>query len=346
MRTLAATALLFVALALPASAPADPSSDALVRADLAHDLGYSGAGITVALLDTGIDDRLPGLRNAVVAEHCIVPPAGCVGGTAEADGPGSAEDDQGHGTEVASILSDVAPRVKLVVVKVADRNGRSSSTQIQAGLDWLRTHHPETRIANVSLAGDIPLSGNCSALTPALASYADSVDALRAQGTLLFAPSGNNGRPNGLPAPACFPETIAVGAVYARTSGPFTAPDICRDAHPIADEVACWSNARSQLDLLAPGAPIETTGLGGAPTTFAGTSAASAVAAGAAALLLQASPGLTADALETLLEQTGVPLSDPRRRARIPRVDLASALTRIVGHSLTTPRPPRVDISQ
>jgi subtilisin family serine protease len=236
--------------------------------------------------------------------------------------------------------------VKRVVVKVADRNGRSSSTQIQAGIDWLRTHHPEVRIANVSLAGDIPLSGNCSTLTPALASYADSVNALRAQGTLLFAPSGNNGRPNGLPAPACFPEKIAVGAVYARTWGAVTAPDVCRDAHPTADEVACWSNASSQLDLLAPGAPIETTGLGGAPATFAGTSAASAVAAGAAALLLQASPSLNADALEALLEQTGVPLSDPRRRASIPRVDLASALSRILGHSLTTPRPPRVDISQ
>jgi subtilisin family serine protease len=142
------------------------------------------------------------------------------------------------------------------------QNGRSSSTQIQAGIDWLRTHHPEVRIANVSLAGDIPLSGNCSALTP-----------------------------DGLPAPACFPATIAVGAVYARTWGAVTAPDVCRDAHPIADEVACWSNARSQLDLLAPGAPIETTGLGGATATFAGTSAASAVAAGGAALLLQASPG-------------------------------------------------------
>jgi hypothetical protein len=71
-----------------------------------------------------------------------------------------------------------------------------------------------------------------------------------------------------------------------------------------------------------------------------------AVAAGAASLLLQASPGLTADELETLLEQTGVLLVDPRRRASIPRVDLASALAQLLGHSLTHPRPPRVDISQ
>jgi len=347
VRRAAAALVLIAALAAGAAgALADPSSDALVHADLAHDLGYSGTGVTVAVLDTGIDDHLPELSNAVVGEHCILPPSGCAGDTAEADGPGTAQDDQGHGTEVASILIGVAPRVKLVVVKVADRDGRSSSAQIQAGLDWLRVVHPEAHIVNVSLAGDIPLSGNCSNLTPALASYSASVRALRAQGTLVFAASGNNGRPNGLPAPACFPESVAVGAVYARTWGPVTAPNICRDAHPIADEVACWSNASSMLDLLAPGAPIETTSLGGSTTTFAGTSAAVAVAAGAASLLLQASPGLTADELETLLEQTGVLLVDPRRRASIPRVDLASALAQLLGHSLTHPRPPRVDISQ
>ena len=328
---------LVVAAIFAAAARADTASDALVRADLAHGLGYTGKGVTVAVLDTGI----AGFANSVVAEHCI---GACASGAAEADGAGTAQDDQGHGTEVAGILLDVAPDAKLVVVKVADRNGRSSTAQIQAGLDWVRTHHPEVRIVNVSLAGDIPLSGDCTNLTPALASYAASVDALRAQGTLVFAASGNNGRENGLPAPACFPETVAVGAVYSRTTGAVIAPDICRDAHPIADQVACWSNASSELDLLAPGAPIATIGLDGRPTTFAGTSAASAVAAGAAALLLQADRSLTAGQLVSLLEQTGVPITDPRRREQIPRVDLETALARVLGHSLTPPRPPRVDV--
>ena len=328
---------LVVAAIFAAAARADTASDALVRADLAHGLGYTGKGVTVAVLDTGI----AGFANSVVAEHCI---GACASGAAEADGAGTAQDDQGHGTEVAGILLDVAPDAKLVVVKVADRNGRSSTAQIQAGLDWVRTHHPEVRIVNVSLAGDIPLSGDCTNLTPALASYAASVDALRAQGTLVFAASGNNGRENGLPAPACFPETVAVGAVYSHTTGAVIAPDICRDAHPIADQVACWSNASSELDLLAPGAPIATIGLDGRPTTFAGTSAASAVAAGAAALLLQADRSLTAGQLESLLEQTGVPITDPRRREQIPRVDLETALARVLGHSLTPPRPPRVDV--
>jgi len=45
-----------------------------------------------------------------------------------------------------------------------------------------------------------------------------------------------------------------------------------------------------------------------------------------------------------LLEQTGVPITDPRRREQIPRVDLETALARVLGHSLTPPRPPRVDV--
>ena len=346
--------LLIVLAALGASAAAvqardaDTWADALVHVDAAHALGYTGQGVTVAVVDTGIDDHLAALAGTVVGEHCIVPPHGCPGGTAESDGPGSAQDDQGHGTEVAGVLADVAPGAKLVVVKVADRNGRSSSAQIQAGLDWVRIHHPEARIVNVSLAGDVPLSGDCSKLTPSLASYAASVDALRAQGTLVFAASGNNGAANGIPAPGCFPETVAVGAVYARDFGAFTAPNICRDTATQADEVACWSNASSELDLLAAGAPVDTVGLGGAPVNFAGTSAAAAQAAGAAALLLQADPRLTADALESLMEQTGVPIVDLRRRSSTPRIDLAAALAVVLGHPvpvLPAPTSPRVGVS-
>ena len=64
-----------------------------------------GHGVTVGLLDTGIDEHNPDLADAVVAEHCFVPPDGCPDGTAEQDGPGSAQDDQGHGTEMAGLIT-------------------------------------------------------------------------------------------------------------------------------------------------------------------------------------------------------------------------------------------------
>jgi subtilisin family serine protease len=326
----------------------DASSDALVHADAARAFGYTGKGVTVAILDTGIDDRSPAFAGALVAEHCFVPPDGCAGGKPEFDGPGSAQDDQGHGTAIADILAGrggvgpigVAPDASLVVVKVADHNGRTSAAQIGAGLDWVRANHPEARVVNVSLAGDIPLSGDCSGLTASLQAYAGSVEALRAQGTTIFAASGNNGAHNGIPAPACFPGTVAVGAVYSRAFGPFTAPNVCVDATTAPDQVACFSNSSSELDLLAVGAPVDAIGLDSASSPLAGTSAAAAQAAGAAAVLLQANPQLTPDALRAVLESTGVRLTDPRSRFKTPRIDVAAALGAVLGLAVPLLPPP------
>jgi subtilisin family serine protease len=338
VRRLALTAIaLLLAACVLSAARADVASDSLVHVDAAHAAGYTGQGATIAILDTGIDGRNAELSRRVVAEHCFVPPNGCPDGSAEQDGAGSAQDDQGHGTEIASVVADTAPDASLVIVKVADANGRSSATQIAAALDWVRTSHPEAKVVNVSLVGDIPLSGDCSQLTPSLQVYAGTVDALRANGTSVFAAAGNGGRTNGLPPPACFPSSVAVGAVYARSVGSFTAPDVCVDRVTAADQLACFSNTSGQLDLLAAGLPIATTGLGGVETSISGTSAASAQAAGVAALLLQADPGLAPASLLALLRDTGTPVPDTRSHVLepfIPRVDAAAALGRVTGHPI------------
>src|SRR5256885_1073472 len=81
---------------------------------------------------TRVDRRHPDLVGALVAEHCFVPPSGCPDGTAEQDGPGSAMDNNGHGTNVAGIIVSagafapigVAPAAQLVVVKVLDAENR------------------------------------------------------------------------------------------------------------------------------------------------------------------------------------------------------------------------------
>jgi Subtilase family/Abnormal spindle-like microcephaly-assoc'd, ASPM-SPD-2-Hydin len=201
----------------------------------------------------------------------------------------------------------------------------------------VRANHPDAKVVNVSLVGDIPLSGDCSRLTASLQAYAASVDALRAAGASVFAAAGNGGRTNGLPAPACFPPTVAVGAVYTRSIGSFTAPDICVDRETSADRLACFSNTSSELDLLAAGLLIAATGLGGTELSIAGTSAASAQAAGVAALLLQADPRLTPDALLGLLRETGTPVTDRRShvlQASVPRIDAAAALARLTQHPI------------
>lgn len=332
-----------VAAAISSAASRDVAGEALIHADAAHAAGFTGKGVTIAILDTGIDNSDSSLASHVVAEHCIVPPSGCPNGAAEEDGAGSAQDNEGHGNEIAGVVSSTAPDASLVIVKVADANGRTTSTQIAAGLDWLRTSRPEVKVVNISLAGDIPLSGDCSNLTQALHDYSTSVTALHDAGVAVFAAAGNNGRTNGLPAPACFPGAIAVGAVYARSVGSFTAPNICVDKVTYANELACFSNTSSRLALLAVGAPVDTVALGGVQASIAGTSAAAAQASGVAALVLQASPGLTPDGLLGLLQQTGTPVRDPRSHVVqpvVPRIDAAAALGSVLGHAIPLLPPP------
>ena len=77
---------------------------------------------------------------------------------------------------------------------------------------------------------------------------------------------------------------------------------------------------------LAPGAPVTSTGIGGGVSTFIGTSQACPVAAGVAALVLEARPGLSADALEAALKNTGVAITDPKNGLSFRRVDAKAAV--------------------
>ena len=332
-----------------AVARGDVASDALVHADATRALGYTGAGVTVALLDTGVDLGDAGVAGAVVAEHCFVPPDGCPDGTGEQDGSGSAQDDQGHGTAMADIIAGngrtgpigVAPGASIVAVKVADKNGRTSTAQIVAALTWVLQHHPEVKVVNVSLGSDTLLSGDCSALTATFKAYSTLVDQLHANGTTVFASSGNDGSRASMTSPACIHSVVAVGAVYSRGFGSFTAPFVCRDDATRIDEIACFSNSSSELDLLAVGAPVNAVGLHSTYSALAGTSAAAAQAAGAAAVLLGADPALTPDDLVGLLESTGVPITDARNGFTRPRIDLAAALGTLIGRPVPLlPAPP------
>src|SRR5437867_3783441 len=84
-------------------------SAALIHADQAFAAGASGEGVTVAVLDSGVDTDNPDLADDIVAQHCFVAKqdgsGGCPNGQKQQDGPGSAEDDEGHGTEVTGDIT-------------------------------------------------------------------------------------------------------------------------------------------------------------------------------------------------------------------------------------------------
>jgi subtilisin family serine protease len=130
--------------------------------------------------------------------------------------------------------------------------------------------------------------------------------------------------------------------VYDSALGPISFPNVCADSQTAADQVTCFSNGGSALDLLAPGALITSTGRGGGTSTYLGTSQASPHAAGAAALLLQQTASLTPDQIEARLKSTGVVLTDPRSGLTAARIHVAAAL----GQGPTPqPPPPPVDRS-
>ncbi|NOZ87183.1 MAG: S8 family serine peptidase [Deltaproteobacteria bacterium] len=310
----------------------------MIGADQVHQQGYTGKGVTAAILDTGIDTHHPDLAPGLVAEHCFCLGSGaagcCPSGAVEQDGRGSAEDDNGHGTNVAGIVAGrggiapagVAPGADIVAIKVIDKNNRFKSiTQVISALDWIVTNRPEVKVINMSLGTDALYKGACDKETSWTLSLSRLAERLKSRGTMIFASSMNNGSADSLAAPACIESIISVGAVYDSNIGKFTCAR-CTDAVTAPDMVTCFSNTGPGLDLLAPGAPITSTGRASSISTYYGTSQASPHAAGAAALLIQAVPKAGPEDIEQALKDSGKPVTDPKNNLTFPRINVAAAL--------------------
>jgi cysteine-rich repeat protein len=301
--------------------------------------GYTGSGVTVAIVDSGIDPDHPDLATVpLVAEHCVCDDGSgggcCPDASLEQDGPGSAADDAGHGTAVAAVVASqamlaatgVAPGVSLVAVKVIDANNLiSSSSQVVAALDWIATSQPDVDVVNMSLGSFSLFPGVCDGEEAWTMAYAQAIGMLRSLGVVVLASSANDGVPNEISAPACVDATVAVGAVLDADEGAISFSPVCNEPSSAADRVACFSNASPALDLLAPGAPITTSAWNGTTKTIWGTSFAAPHAAGAAALWLSIDPALEPPELEALFADHGVPVLDTRNNLTFPRVDVWSA---------------------
>jgi serine protease len=119
-----------------------------LRLDRAWDIA-KGSGITVAVIDTGVDRTHPDLIGGLVEGHNVVDPSR------------RPDDDNGHGTMVSGIVAartnnqrgvvGIAPGAKVMPIKVLDANGSGSDTDIAIGIDWARTHH--VNVINLSLGG-------------------------------------------------------------------------------------------------------------------------------------------------------------------------------------------------
>lgn len=313
--------------------------------DVVHNTyGITGRGVTVAILDSGIDTDHPDLADDLVAQRCFTngscPPSNAVQSA-------NAEDANGHGTHVTGIITSkgavsgigFAPDAKIVAVRVLDANGSGFVSDWIKGLDWVLAQLATTPvdIVNMSLGTFALYSGNCDAQETLMAT---AVAKLRTQGVTLFASSGNQGATDRIASPACNSGVIAVGATYDGNlgrqpqSGTYQSlfgsswPN-CADTTTTLQTITCFTNSNSQLDLLAPGAPLLSTYVGGGMATYWGTSQASPTAAGIAALLLEKQPSLTPTELETILKASGSKVTDARNGLQFSTLNALNALLAI-----------------
>lgn len=297
----------------------------LVGLDVVQAMGFTGAGITVAILDTGIDLDHLDLVDSIVGEHCICP-ACCPNGSSVQDGPGSGEDDNGHGTHVAGIVTSRgivaplggAPDADIVIVKVLDQsNSFSCVSDVVAGLEWIIDQRPDVDVVNLSLGTNVLYPGNCDAADADTMAFAGAIDTLTSLGVVVLAASRNDGSETEMSAPACIANAISVAA----------SDDL--------DEVYAQSNTNAQTDLLAPGVDIQSTGVADGTAVWTGTSQAVALSSACVAALLEAVPSATTSQIRSALVSSPTTIVDPKNGLDFSRLDCADALVAL-------PEPDRV----
>lgn len=286
----------------------------LIGQPTAQAAGFLGAGTAVAVLDTGADWTVSDLGSCTAVgtpSTCRVAYAADI-----ATNDGQRDDSSSpHGTNVSAIVAKVAPGADILALDVFT-GGAASSTDIIAAIDWVIANQATYNIAalNMSLGSGL-YSAECST------AFSSAIANARAAGVVVVAATGNNGSINAIASPACDAGALSVGAVYDASYGGlmFSA---CFESSSAADQVACFSNTTSFVDILAPGAFITAGG-----QTMAGTSQAAPHVAGAVAVLRATDASATVDQLEDRLTANGVLITDSRTGLSFPRLALDASVT-------------------
>lgn len=287
-------------LGLSPSRPVAPLMDVsakAIQAPSAWNAGYDGSGITVAVIDTGVDLFEPSLSGAVVD---------CVSTIAGVESP-ECTDTNGHGTHVAGTVASrhgtyrgVAPGASLAIVRVLHAAGAGTSADIIAGMEWVADNKdrvsPPIRVATMSIGFVDPGCGD--GRDP----EAIAADNLVRRGVVFTIAAGNSGHKTCTVdgASAAF-DVITVGASDDRGT-------VAGSDDTLADFSSGGPTADGRLkpELVAPGVGITSLFVGPFIATLDGTSMATPHAAGAAALLLHKEPGLAPDDVKTRLTATTV----------------------------------------
>ncbi|BCL34267.1 S8 family peptidase [Nostoc sp. MS1] len=258
--------------------------------------GYTGQGVTVAVIDTGVDYNHQDLKNNIWTNTKEI-----AGNGIDDDGNGYVDDtngwnfndnnnntldNNGHGTHVSGIISGandgvgvtgVAYNAKIMPVKVLDESGEGSYNSIANGIRYAADNG--ARVINLSLGGDYSNQNLQSALE-----YADS------KGAIVVMASGNDGKSQpGYPARYADKLGIAVGAVNSE------------------GDLTDFSNRSGSNELsyvTAPGQNIYSSIPNNEYANYSGTSMATPYVSGVVALMLSANPNLTVAQVREIITST------------------------------------------
>ncbi|MDR6998853.1 S8 family serine peptidase [Neobacillus niacini] len=242
----------------------------------AWDVTKGSSRITVAVIDDGVQQDHPDLKGKIVS------PYNAVTGNARYT-------PQEHATHVAGIIAasfnktgiaGIAPDVKIMPINVFDGE-EASDYAVALGIKYAVEHHAD--VINMSLG-----SPNYSVLLDYYAKYAKS------KGVILIAAAGNDGTFTKT-YPAALDSVVGVGATTSH------------------DHVAFYSNKGSFVDFTAPGSNIYSTIDGSSYAQLTGTSMASPVVSGVAALVRSKNPFLTPDQVESIMKHSVVDLGTKGR---------------------------------
>ena len=296
---------------------------AAINADDMWGRGYTGRGVDVAVIDTG-----------------VVPVTGLHLAGKVVNGPDLSFESQagdlryldgfGHGTHMAGIIAGndgtrsgfrgIAPGSRLLNVRVGASDGGVDVSQVIAGIDWVVQHRRDNglnvRVLNLSFGTDGVQSAQLDPL-------AFAVEAAWRNGIVVVVGGGNDGtsRPM-LTNPAYNPFVLAVGAVDLKATASVTDDAVApfssrgsasRSVDIVAPGVSLASlrDPGSSIDREHPGSVVDERFFRGS-----GTSQAAAVTSGAVALLLQARPTLRPDDVKALLRTTATPLANAPLQAQ------------------------------
>ena len=236
-----------------------------------------GAGVKVAIIDTGIDLNHPDLAGKVDGGYSAI---------TKTEKPEDYQDDNGHGTHVSGTIAalrdnkgvvGVAPKARLYAVKVLDADGSGNLSDVIDGIVWAAKNGMQ--VANMSLGAP----SDSDAMHRA-------VKFAKGSGLVIVAAAGNSGGSVGFPGQ--YPEVITVSASDSN------------------DKIASFSSRGPQVKFIAPGVDVVSDKLGGGFISYNGTSMATPHVTGLAALAVsQGWTGLTGpDGVLNQLTKAATPL--------------------------------------